>query len=64
MLSHDQATRVQYVTVAYQVQTIGQIRDLTPLTPQNPPALQSLVIPRCQSPCTLAAFSALVNANH
>jgi len=50
--------------VTYQVQTIGQIRNLTPLNPLNPPALQTLALPGCSKTtgCTLAAFSALVTA--
>jgi 4-phytase/acid phosphatase len=64
VLCHDRATGAKYVTVTYQVQTIGQIRNLTPLNPLNPPALQTLALPGCSKTtgCTLAAFSALVTA--
>jgi 4-phytase/acid phosphatase len=61
----DPATGAQYVTAAYQVQTMAQIRNLTPLDPANPPAIQPLPIPGCgdsvaQTACTLSAFKTLV----
>jgi hypothetical protein len=62
VLSHDEATGARYVTVMYQVQTIGQIRNLIPLSLQTPPALERLALPGCgnAAACPLAAFTALV----
>jgi 4-phytase/acid phosphatase len=56
----------QYVTVAYQVQTMDQIRNLTPITADDPPAIKPLAIPGCgnstaQTACSLAVFSKLVD---
>jgi 4-phytase/acid phosphatase len=65
VLSHDPSTGEKYVTLLYQAQTMAQIRDLTPLTPANPPAFERLPIPGCGntiSPkgCTLAMFKRLL----
>jgi hypothetical protein len=53
---------VRAVTVTYQVQTIDQIRNLSPLNPKNPPALERLKMPGCGNftSCPLAVFSALI----
>jgi 4-phytase/acid phosphatase len=64
VLSHDQATGAKYVTVSYQAQTMDQIRNLVPLTSNNPPASQSLPIPGCgdstaATACPLATFITL-----
>jgi 4-phytase/acid phosphatase len=61
----DPATGEQYITAAYQVQTMAQIRDLTPLDAANPPAIQPLPIPGCgnstaQTACGLGQFEALI----
>jgi 4-phytase/acid phosphatase len=66
-LLKDDASGARYVTATYQVQTMDQIRNLTPLTAANPPATQPLPIPGCgnstaPTACTLAAFSHLVAA--
>ncbi|HTQ72279.1 MAG TPA: histidine-type phosphatase [Acidocella sp.] len=58
----------QYVTATYQVQSMAQIRDLTPLTKAHGPELQPLAIPGCgnstkATACTLAAFTKLVDAH-
>jgi 4-phytase/acid phosphatase len=63
MLAHDQATGEKYVTAAYQVQTMDQIRNLT----AAPPAAQPLPIPGCgnstaPTACTLATFTKLIGA--
>jgi len=55
----------QYVTAAYQVQTMDQIRNLTPLSPASPPATEPLPIPGCgdstkPTACTLQNFEELV----
>ncbi len=55
----------QYVTATYQVQSMDQIRNLTPLSAADPPAMQALPIPGCgnsalPAACTLAAFKALL----
>jgi 4-phytase/acid phosphatase len=67
VLSHDPASHVQYVTVTYQAQTMDQIRNLKPLGPSDPPALQNLAIPSCgnstrATACTLAMFTRLYGA--
>ncbi len=56
-----------YVTAAYQVQTMDQIRNLTPLSPANPPSIVALPIPGCgnataPTACPLAAFTKLIEA--
>jgi 4-phytase/acid phosphatase len=63
--SHDSSTGAVYITAFYRVQTMDQIRNLTPLTLQTPPAIEPLPIPGCgDSPaptaCTLPAFAKLV----
>jgi 4-phytase/acid phosphatase len=63
-LLKDDATGAQYVTASYQVQTMDQIRRLTPLTAANPPAMQALPIPGCgnstaPTACTLPQFTRL-----
>ena len=55
----------KYVTIVYQVQTMDQIRDLTPLDISNPPATVALPIPGCgnspeQTACSLSAFAKLI----
>jgi 4-phytase/acid phosphatase len=68
MLSHDANTRTKYVSIAYQVQTIDQIRNLTRLSHATPPAIQALAIPACgnstaATACTLANFTKLIEAH-
>jgi 4-phytase/acid phosphatase len=62
VLAHDPKTGARAVTVTYQVQTIDQIRNLSPLNPKNPPALERLKMPGCGNVtgCPLAVFSALI----
>jgi 4-phytase/acid phosphatase len=65
ILSHDPKTGTRYVTITYQVQTMDQIRNLTALNTQTPPATQPLAIPACgnstaPAACTLTAFAKLV----
>jgi len=66
VLSKDQATGRDYVTVSYQVQTMPQIRHLLPLTQAQPPAVQILRIPGCGNAtapdsCTLSAFTKMLD---
>ena len=62
------ASGAQFVTAAYQVQTMDQIRGLAPLSAANPPAMEALPIPGCgdsaqPSACRLTAFEKLVDGN-
>jgi 4-phytase/acid phosphatase len=57
---------ISYVTAAYQVQTMGQIRNLSALNLTHPPAIQPLAIPGCgnsvaQTACKLADFTSLIH---
>jgi 4-phytase/acid phosphatase len=68
LLSHDPKTGVKYVTISYQVQTMDQIRNLTPLSLATPPALENLAIPGCGNStavnaCTLTNFTKLIAAH-
>lgn len=59
------ADGTQYVTAAYQVQSMDQIRNLTRLDATHPPAIEPLPIPGCgnssaPTACTLTAFSRLI----
>jgi len=61
------ASGARFVTAAYQVQTLDQIRGLAPLSAANPPAMEALPIPGCgdsvqPTACSLAAFKKLVDA--
>lgn len=58
----------QYVTATYQVQSMAQIRHLTPLSKAHGPELLPLAIPGCggsiaATACTLEAFTKLVDAH-
>ena len=48
------------ISLYYQVQTLDQMRYLTPLTAQAPPVRVPVPIPGCADPCTLAAFQTLI----
>jgi len=66
VLWHDRASGQHYVTVTYQAATMAQIRDLSPLSRGQPPALEPLRLPGCgDSPaatgCTLAGFRGLID---
>jgi 4-phytase/acid phosphatase len=61
------AAGAHYVAAAYQVQTMAQIRDLTPLSLNDPPAIEPLPIPGCGNSaavtaCPLPDFLKLVAA--
>jgi len=63
--AHDPATGAIYITALYRVQTMDEIRNLTPLNAQTQPAIERLPIPGCgnsaaSTACTLLAFSKLV----
>jgi 4-phytase/acid phosphatase len=51
----------KFVEITYQVQTPTQIRNLTKLSPTNPPATQTLTIPGCPAAaCPLTTFEHLL----
>lgn len=65
--AHDPASGAAYIMAFYRVQTMDEIRNLTPLNAQTPPAIERLPIPSCgnsvaPTACTMAAFSKLVTA--
>jgi len=65
VVAHNPATGQKYVSATYQAQTMDQIRNLTPLSPKNPPSLQPLAIPGCgnnptPTACPLATFASLL----
>jgi len=48
------------ISLFYQVQTLDQMRDLTPFTMNERPLRVFVPIPGCPDPCSLAAFQSLV----
>lgn len=65
-LWRDKATGEHYVTVAYQAQSMAQIRYLQALSASNPPSLQPLPIPGCGdstavTACRLSALQKLLD---
>ena len=65
-LLRDPASAERYVRVAYQSQTLEQLRNLTPLSIATPPSYKTLPIAECRNgkhgACTLEQFAALVGA--
>jgi 4-phytase/acid phosphatase len=53
----------RYVRAFYQAQSTEQLRALTPLTLERPPATSELPIPKCATPCGLDQFVAILKAN-